>query len=154
MSSLGRTLLVAGLEATSTIGFATMTGALFGRGFCLRRLLTVREARMVRISDSLFWLGASLMVAPQLITRAIGAKTTTGPALWIQIAAIALLLALEIWPSRVFRSWDRYLDLDQLPYHTDRNNDRLRLSWKAQLFLLAVLAVVDPLLSATIFAPV
>ncbi|HNY29379.1 MAG TPA: DUF2214 family protein [Fibrobacteria bacterium] len=152
MSPLARTLLVAGLDAVATIGFATMTGALFGRGFCLRRLLTVREARMVRLSDSLFWMGAALMVAPQLASRAIGAKTATGPVLWIQIVAVVLLLALEAWPSRVFRSWDRYLDLDQLPYHTDRNNDRLLLSWRAQLVLLAVLAVIDPLLAATIFA--
>lgn len=152
MTPLSRAFLVAGLEATSTVGFATMTGALFGRGFCLRRLLTVRDARMVRLSDSLFWLGATLMVAPQMATRALGAKPSAGPALWIQVAAVVLLLALEAWPSRVFRSWDRYLDLDQLPYHTDRNNDLLLLSWKAQLALLTVLAVVDPLLVATIFS--
>ncbi|MBK9576628.1 MAG: DUF2214 family protein [Fibrobacterota bacterium] len=152
MNPMLRAFFVSALEGVSTIGFATITGALFGRGFCLRRLMTVREARMVRLTDSLFWLGASLMIVPQMTARIIGTRTATGPALWIQVAAMLGLLAVEAWPSRVFRSWDRYLDMDQLPFHTDRINDRLILLWKIQLVVLAILAVVDPLLAATIFA--
>lgn len=138
------------LEWTGSVGFALLAGGIIGRRFCLHRLLTVREARMVQATDRLLWIGAAVLVVPRLIL----ASTDVGMGRWFyfhnpfQIAQLLLLLAvlgLEIWPARRFRSWARHLDLDQIPYHTDRIHDRMRLLWWMQVVGLLALPLFDPL---------
>jgi hypothetical protein len=46
---------------------------------------------------------------------------------------------------RRFRSWARFLDLDQVPYHTDADQDRMNLLWRIQIASLLVLPLLDPL---------
>jgi len=138
------------LEWAGSVGFALLAGGILGRGFCLRRLLTVREARMVQATDRLFWIGAALLVFPRLLL----VFTDAGMGRWFylsnpcqisQALLLALVLALEVWPARRFRSWARHLDLDQVPYHTDAVHDRMRLLWWIQVVGLLGLPVFDPL---------
>jgi uncharacterized membrane protein len=145
------TLLVrALLEWIGSVGFALFAGGLFGRGFCLRRLLTVREARMVRLSDAILWASAGILVAQRILL----AVSQAGSGLWFrfvggaeiaQAAIVLVVLALDIWPMRRFRSWARFLDLDQVPYHTDADQDRMNLLWRIQIASLLVLPLLDPL---------
>jgi uncharacterized membrane protein len=138
------------LEWAGSVGFALLAGGVLGRGFCLRRLLTVREARMVQATDKLLWTGAVVLVLPRLTL----VFSNAGMGRWFylsnpyQIAQALLLvgvLALDIWPARRFRSWARHLDLDQIPYHTDRIHDRMRLLWLLQVAGLLALPLFDPL---------
>jgi len=138
------------LEWTASAGFALLAGGLIGRGFCLRRLLTVREARMVRASDRLLWVGAFVLLVPRLVLVFSDAGLgrwfyLSNPFQIVQALLLFLILVLEIWPARRFRSWARHLDLDQVPYHTDRDQDRMRRIWWIQVAGLLVLPVFDPL---------
>lgn len=138
------------LESGVAGAFALFSGGLIGRGFCLRRLITVREARMTLASDTLFWVGAAILVLSRMFLMfsdaGMGRWFHLGnPLTYLQGTLFCLILALEVWPSKKFRSWKRHLDLDQIPYHTDQNNDRMRLIWKIQLVLLLTLPVFDPL---------
>lgn len=138
------------LEWAGSIGFALLAGGILGRGFCLRRLLTVREARMVKATDKLFWIGAAVLVVPRLGL----AFSDAGMGRWsflsnpwqiAQAFLLAAVLALDVWPARRFRSWARHLDLDQIPYHTDGVHDRLRQLWRIQVVGLLLLPLFDPL---------
>ena len=48
------------LQGTTTLGMMLLATGLFGRPFCFRRQLTVREARMTRYADFAFWMGAAV----------------------------------------------------------------------------------------------
>lgn len=144
-------ILPAVLDAATKAGMCLATGALVGRGFCLRRLLTVHEARMVRLSDSIFWVGAAILTLAQIARLVAPGDHGSVVVILCESLGMAFLLGLEVWPSRIFRSWDRYLDLDQLPYHTDRNNDLMRIAARIQLGILAILCIVEPLLKAILF---
>lgn len=138
------------LEWAGSVGFALLAGGILGRGFCLRRLLTVREARMVQATDKLLWIGAVVLVLPRLVL----VFTNAGMGRWFylsnsfqiaQVVLLVLILALDVWPARRFRSWARHLDLDQIPYHTDGVHDRMRLMWWLQVAGLLALPLFDPL---------
>jgi uncharacterized membrane protein len=138
------------LEWTASAGFALLAGGLIGRWFCLRRLLTVREARMVRASDRLLWIGAFVLVLPRLVLVFSDAGLgrwfyLSNPFQIAQALVLCLILVLEIWPAKRFRSWARHLDLDQVPYHTDRDQDRMRRIWWIQIAALLLLPLFDPL---------
>ena len=138
------------LEWTGSVGFALLAGGILGRGFCLRRLLTVREARMVQATDKLFWIGAVVLVAPRLLLVFSNAGMgrwfyLSNPYQIAQILLLALVLGLDVWPARRFGSWARHLDLDQIPYHTDAVHDRMKLLWWIQVAGLLALPLFDPL---------
>lgn len=132
-------------DGWSSAGLILLAGGVLGRGFCLRRTLSVREARMVRRSDRLLWIGALVH-----FTGGIGLHflvTSTGgweghP--WIRLPVLVALLGLDVWPARRFRSWARHLDLNQVPYHTDRDHDRMYRLWQLQVALLFVLPLLQP----------
>ena len=138
------------LEWVGSVGFALLAGGIVGRGFCLRRLLTVREARMVQATDKLLWIGAGVLVLPRLALVFSDAGMgrwfyLSNPWQIVQALLLVLVLALDVWPARRFRSWERHLDLDQIPYHTDAVHDRMRLLWKIQVVGLLLLPLFDPL---------
>lgn len=138
------------LEWAGSAGFALLAGGIIGRGFCLRRLLTVREARMVQATDKLLWVGAAVLVLPRLVLVFSDAGLgrwfyLSNPFQITQALLLALVLALDVWPARRFRSWARHLDLDQVPYHTDLAHDRLRRLWWLQVVGLLALPLFDPL---------
>jgi uncharacterized membrane protein len=138
------------LEWTGSVGFALLAGGIIGRGFCLRRLLTVREARMVQAADRLLWTGAAVLVLPRLVLVFSDAGLgrwfyLSNPFQIAQALLLALVLALDVWPARRFRSWARHLDLDQVPYHTDVVHDRMRRLWWMQVVGLLALPLFDPL---------
>ena len=128
----------------TSMGLVLLSGGVLGRGFCLRRLITVREARMVRASDRILWAGAAV-VGSGLLWQAALAGFHGQPRIWLRAALLGALLGLDAWPARRFRSWARHLDLDQVPYHTDRDQDRMRLLWKLQLVALFLMPLLEPL---------
>ena len=143
-------LLRALLEWIGSVGFALFAGGLLGRGFCLRRLLTVREARMVRASDAILWTGAAIVAFQRILLLACDAGQgrvfrLVGRMDLAQASVLVSILGLDIWPARRFLSWSRYLDLDQVPYHTDADQDRMRLLWRVQIAALMILPLFDPL---------
>jgi len=138
------------LEWLGSIGFSLFAGGLIGRGFCLRRLLTVREARMVRTSDAILWAGAAILVVQRILLlhcHAGPSRFFHGPGCMAiaQAVVLAAILGLDVWPARRFLSWSRYLDLDQVPYHTDADQDRMRVLWRIQIAALMALPLFDPL---------
>jgi uncharacterized membrane protein len=105
---------------------------------------------MVRASDRLLWVGAFVLALPRLVLVFSDAGLgrwfyLSNPFQIVQVLVLFLILALEIWPAARFRSWARHLDLDQVPYHTDRDHDRMRRIWWIQIAGLLVLPLFDPL---------
>lgn len=123
-------------------GFLLLAGGLLGRAFCLRRLITVREARMVRTSSRLLWTGAAIYAAGQILLHLLPIHHHSS---WVQGALLLGVLGLDIWPTRRFKSWARHLDLDQIPFHTDADQDRMRRLWRIQVALLFAFPLVDAL---------
>lgn len=146
------------LQDAVELGLMILSTGILGRPFCFRRQLTVREARMTQISDMLLWLGAFILVVSHtwLWFTAVGLGTwfyLANPFQWLQIAIFVGILALDIWPARKFRSWSRYLDLDQVPYFTDREYIVIRRLWRAQALLLVSLPLFSPLIRMGIGLP-
>lgn len=151
-------VLLAILQGTSTLGMMLLATGLFGRPFCFRRQLTVREARMTRYADFSFWAGAAVSATacawiwfsrPE--SEALLNSGNPFPA--IQLFFFLAILGLDIWPARKFRSWSRYLDLDQVPYFTDREYTAIRRIWKIQSILLVPMPFFSPLIHAGIGLP-
>ena len=146
------------LETGAVLGLMLLSTGVLGRPFCFRRQLTVREARMTQISDMLLWLGATVVVISHLGLwfSAAGLGTWFYLANPFQIAQFAFflgILGLDVWPARKFRSWSRYLDLDQVPYFTDREYVLIRRLWRFQALLLVLLPLSTPLVRMGIGLP-
>lgn len=126
----------------ASTGFLLLAGGLLGRAFCLRRLITVREARMVRASSRLLWTGAAIYAVGKIVLHLLPIHQHLP---WIQWTLLLGVLGLDIWPMRRFKSWARHLDLDQIPFHTDADQDRMRRLWRIQVALLFSFPLVDAL---------
>lgn len=126
----------------ASIGFLLLTGGLLGRAFCLRRLITVREARMVRASNRLLWSGAAIYAMAKIALHLLPSRQNFQ---LVQCLLLVGVLALDIWPARRFKSWARHLDLDQIPYHTDADQDRMRRLWRIQVAFLLAFPLVEEL---------
>ncbi len=138
------------LQAGAVLGLMLLSAGLFGRPFCFRRQMTVREARMTLASDFLVWSGAVVMVVAHaglwFFSKGLGTWLDfANPFQIAQIAVFVLILGLDVWPAKVFRSWVRYLVLDQVPYFTDREYFRIRWIWRIQAALLVSLPAFSPL---------
>ncbi len=139
------------LEAGAALGFMLLSVGVLGRPFCFRRQLTVREARMTQVSDILLWVGAMVVVVAHLGLwfSVVGLGTwfyLSNPLQITQVVLFLGILVLDVWPARKFRSWSRYLDLDQVPYFTDREYLLIRRIWRIQAVLMVVLPVFTPLI--------
>jgi len=146
------------LQDAVELGLMILATGLLGRPFCFRRQLTVREARMTQISDMLLWLGAIILVLAHagLWFTPVGLGTwfyLANPLQWLQIAIFFGILALDVWPARIFRSWSRYLVLDQIPYFTDREHILIRRLWRFQAALLLLLPLFSPLVRMGVGLP-
>jgi uncharacterized membrane protein len=146
------------LQAGAVLGLMLLSAGLLGRHFCFRRQLTVREARMTQASDLLVWGGAAVLVLAHagLWFSAVGLGTwfyLANPFQIAQVALFFLILALDVWPAKLFRSWSRYLVLDQVPYFTDRDYFLARRIWRLQAILLMGLPVFTPLVRLGIGLP-
>lgn len=143
------------LQGTSTLGMMLLATGLFGRPFCFRRQLTVREARMTRYADFAFWVGAVVSATASVLIWLSRPQSEVqinsgNPFPMIQLLFFVAILGLDIWPARRFRSWSRYLDLDQVPYFTDREYAAIRRIWKIQSILLLPMPFFSPLIHAGI----
>ena len=146
------------LQAGAVLGLMFFATGLLGRPFCFRRQLTVREARMTQASDALAWAGAVVLVVAHagLWFSVVGLGTwfyLANPFQIAQIVVFFLILALDVWPAKLFRSWNRYLILDQVPYFTDRDYFLVRRIWRLQALLLMCLPVFTPLVRLGIGLP-
>jgi len=126
----------------ASTGFLLLAGGLLGRAFCLRRLITVREARMVRASNRLLWSGSAIYALGKFTLHLLDSHQK-----WplVQCALLVGVLGLDIWPARRFKSWARHLDLDQIPFHTDADQDRMKTLWRIQVALLFTFPLVETL---------
>lgn len=146
------------LQAGAVLGLMFLATGLLGRPFCFRRQLTVREARMTQAADLLFWGGAAVLILAHagLWFSVVGLGTWFYLSNPFQIAQMVLffaILALDLWPAKLFRSWSRYLVLDQLPYFTDREYFLVRRIWRLQALLLVSLPGFTPLVRLGIGLP-
>jgi uncharacterized membrane protein len=146
------------LQAGAVLGLMILSAGLLGRPFCFRRQLTVREARMTLASDLLIWGGSAVLLVAHagLWFSVVGLGTwfyLANPFQIAQIVLFFLILALDVWPARLFRSWNRYLVLDQVPYFTDRDYFLVRRIWRIQAILLMGLPVFTPLVRLGIGLP-
>lgn len=146
------------LQAGAVLGLMLLATGLLGRPFCFRRQLTVREARMTQASDLLVWGGAAILILAHagLWFSAVGLGTwfyLANPFQIAQISLFFLILALDVWPAMLFRSWNRYLVLEQIPYFTDRQYFVVRRIWRLQALLLVCLPVFTPLIRLGIGLP-
>jgi len=146
------------LQDAAELGLMVLSTGILGRPFCFRRQLTVREARMTQISDILLWMGAAVLMVAHvgLWFSPYGLGTwfyLANPFQWLKIAIFASVLALDVWPARVFRSWSRYLVLDQTPYFTDRQHVLIRRLWRIQAVLLLLLPLFSPLVRMGVGLP-
>lgn len=145
------------LQGTASMGMMLLAGGLIGRAFCFRRQITVREARMTKTANLLFWTGSGVAVTANIWIRFLDAQAgffrISNPFLLAQIAVFAAILGLDVWPTRKFRSWSRYLDLDQTPYFTDREFNSIRRLWRIQTFLLVLMPFFAPLIRTGIGTP-
>lgn len=97
------------LQGTSTLGMMLLATGLFGRPFCFRRQLTVREARMTRYADFAFWVGAVVSASASVLIWLSRPQSevqinTGNPFPMIQLLFFVAILGLDIWPARRFRS--------------------------------------------------
>ncbi len=139
------------LQASAVLGLMLLSAGLLGRPFCFRRQLTVREANMTQASDLLVWAGAAVLILSHsgLWFSNVGLGTwfyMANPLQILQIFLFLAILALNAWPAFIFRSWSRYLVLDQVPYFTDREYFLIRRIWRVQAFLLLVIPVFTPMI--------
>lgn len=146
------------LQASAVLGLMLLSAGLLGRPFCFRRQLTQREARMTQASDLLVWGGAAVLILAHagLWFSVVGLGTwfyLSNPFQIAQMVLFFLILALDVWPARLFRSWNRYLVLDQVPYFTDRDYFRVRRIWRIQALLLMGLPLFTPLVRLGIGLP-
>lgn len=146
------------LQAGAVLGLMILSAGLLGRPFCFRRQLTVREARMTQTSDLLVWSGGTVVILAHtgLWFSAVGLGTwfyLANPFQIVQVVVFFAILGLEAWPAKIFRTWSRYLVLDQLPYFTDLEYFRIRRIWRLQTLLLVVLPFFTPLVRMGIGLP-
>lgn len=146
------------LESAQVLGLMILASGLLGRNLVLKRDLTVREARAVRMLDLYAWTGAAIVGAAHA-GIAIPDMTLPHPLFlnnrleWIEAGMFLLLIALQIQPARIFRNWSRYLVRDQIPWYTDRQHDLVVWIGRTQIVLVMLLPVLPPLIFRGIGLP-
>jgi uncharacterized membrane protein len=146
------------LEAFQVLGMMILASGLLGRNLVLRRDITPHDARNVRRLDVYAWSGAAIAGVSH---GAIVISDVAGRELhmllnrfeWLEIGLFSLLLALQIFPARVFHSWHRYVVRDQIPWYTDRQHDTLVWIGRVQIVLVMLLPVLPPFISRGIGLP-
>lgn len=146
------------LESAQVLGLMILASGLLGRNLVLKRDLTVREARAVRMLDLYAWSGA-VIVGGAHAGIAIPDMTLPHPLLlnnrleWIEACMFLLLIGLQVQPARIFRNWNRYLVRDQIPWYTDRQHDLVVWIGRTQILLVMLLPVLPPLIFRGIGLP-
>lgn len=146
------------LEAFQVLGMMILASGLLGRNLVLRRDITPRDARNVRRLDVYAWSGAAVA---GISHGAIVISDVAGRELhmllnrfeWLEISLFSLLLILQIFPARIFRSWHRYVVRDQIPWYTDRQHDTLVWIGRIQIALVMLLPVLPPFITRGIGLP-
>lgn len=138
------------LESGVFVGLMLLGAALFARAMYLRRLMTVREAAVVAFTTRIFWggcvvTGLSHGVLWFSVAVQGGRRYVLGHMAVLETVCFLALVLLEIWPSRIFRSWRRFLVLEQAPWFTDAQHDALRWGLRVQIALLVLLPLLEPL---------
>lgn len=146
------------LESCQILGLMILASGLLGRSLVLRRDLTVREARMVRMLDLYAWFGAAIAGASHAgiaIPDALLPHPVylTNRLEWVEASLFLVLVCLQIVPMRIFRDWKRYLARDQIPWYTDRQHDTLVWIGRVQILLTLALPVLPPLIARGIDLP-
>lgn len=138
------------LLSIQVLGLMILASGLLGRSLVLRRDITVREARTVRLLDLYAWFGAAITGAAQAgitipETTSFEALGRLGRLEAIEATLFLALVALQIYPLRVFRNWHRYIVRDQIPWYTDRQHDAVTWIGRLQILLTMSLPVLPPL---------
>ncbi|MCB9495640.1 MAG: DUF2214 family protein [Fibrobacteria bacterium] len=125
------------IETSQTLGQMLLAAGIAGRISVLRRDLTVREARSVRRFDNMVWVGLILTALSHGPDAFVGHSSLVAilldPAEWSAAILFAILIGLQIPVQMTLRSWSRYLALEQVPWFTDPEHDRLVRTGKFQL---------------------
>jgi len=146
------------LESGQMMGLMILASGLLGRTIVLRRDLTVREARAVRLLDLFAWFGAAILG----LAHAVSILTDVGMGRWfylanriewVEISLFLALVGLQIPLIVILRSWHRYLVRDQIPWYTDRHHDTLVWIGRLQVILAFSLPVLPPLIHLGIGLP-
>ncbi|HEX5418567.1 MAG TPA: DUF2214 family protein [Gammaproteobacteria bacterium] len=94
-------------------------GAIFARGYVLRRMTEARALRTVFLADS-FWALAGVLWLTTGLLRAFGGFEkgsdyyVHSSSFWIKMALFVTVVALEIWPVMTLFQW-RLQGLDFMP---------------------------------------
>lgn len=146
------------LESSQMLGLMILASGLVGRTLVLRRDLTVREARAVRILDLYAWFGAAI-VGVSHVGVALPDIGSPHPVYlpnrleWTEVGIFLLLVVLQIRPILIFRGWFRYLVRDQVPWYTDRQHDSLVWIGRIQILLTMALPVLPPFIHQGVGLP-
>jgi uncharacterized membrane protein len=146
------------LESAQVLGLMILSSGLLGRNLVLKRDLTVREAKAVRLLDLYAWSGAVIVGAahagiaiPDLALE--HSMLRYNRLEWIEAFLFFVLIVLQIHPARIFRGWNRYLVRDQIPWYTDRQHDLVVWIGRTQILLVMLLPVLPPLIFRGIGLP-
>jgi uncharacterized membrane protein len=140
------------LDTSSILGAMLLAAAALARSLSLRRQLSVREASIIQATTRLFWAGAFLVLASHLVLwlsdfgKGPGFYLRNGM-VWLEVALFGLVVFLEVRAGWIFRSWTRFVVLEQAPWFTDAEYDRLRRFGRIQVVLLFVIPLIEPLVN-------
>lgn len=146
------------LESGQTMGLMILASGLVGRSLVLRRDLTVREARNLRLLDLFAWFGAAIVAIAHatLALSDLGLGTwfyLANRLEWVEAALFTTLVVLQVPVAATLRGWGRYLVRDQVPWYTDVHHDRLLWIGRLQVVLVFALPVLPPFIHQGIGLP-